>query len=90
MPISLSRSTQLQRLLQQGGPRLQWLARFTPFGGGAPAWPALLQAARQHHLRLALTYGMTETAAQVATLDPINSCSEQPTMAMFCPTLNYR
>lgn len=63
--------TQLQRLLQQGGPRLQWLARFrTILVGGAPAWPALLQAARQHHLRLALTYGMTETAAQVATLDP--------------------
>lgn len=63
--------TQLQRLLQQSGPRLQWLARFrTILVGGGPAWPALLQAARQHQLRLALTYGMTETAAQVATLEP--------------------
>lgn len=63
--------TQLQRLLQQSDARLQWLARFhTILVGGAPAWPALLKAARQHHLRLALTYGMTETAAQVATLDP--------------------
>jgi len=63
--------TQLQRLLQQGNQRLAWLARFqTMLLGGAPAWPELLQLARQHHLRLALTYGMTETASQVATLDP--------------------
>lgn len=63
--------TQLQRLLQQSDSRIQWLARFrTILVGGGPTWPALLQAARQHHLRLALTYGMTETAAQVATLDP--------------------
>lgn len=63
--------TQLQRLLQQHDARLQWLARFrTILVGGGPTWPALLEGARQHHLRLALTYGMTETAAQVATLDP--------------------
>lgn len=63
--------TQLQRLLQQSDARLQWLARFrTILVGGGPTWPALLQGARQYHLRLALTYGMTETAAQVATLDP--------------------
>lgn len=63
--------TQLQRLLQQGNVRLTWLARFhTILVGGAPTWPALLQVARQHCLRLALTYGMTETASQVATLDP--------------------
>ncbi|WP_299485988.1 2-succinylbenzoate--CoA ligase [Acaryochloris sp. IP29b_bin.137] len=63
--------TQLQRLLQQSDARLQWLARFrTILVGGAPAWPSLLKTARQHQLRLALTYGMTETASQVATLDP--------------------
>lgn len=63
--------TQLQRLLQQGDQRLLWLARFrTLLVGGAPAWPTLLKAARRHHLQLALTYGMTETASQVTTLDP--------------------
>jgi O-succinylbenzoic acid--CoA ligase len=63
--------TQLQRLLQQDNQRLTWLARFrTVLVGGAPAWPALLQASRRHHLRLAFTYGMTETASQVATSDP--------------------
>lgn len=63
--------TQLQRLLQQGNSRLAWLSRFrTILLGGAPPWPELLQAARQHDLRLALTYGMTETASQVATLEP--------------------
>jgi o-succinylbenzoate---CoA ligase len=38
--------------------------------GGAPAWPQLLDTARQQHLRLAPTYGMTETASQVVTLKP--------------------
>lgn len=63
--------TQLQRLLQQGHSRLGWLARFrTILLGGGPAWPSLLQVARQHSLPIALTYGMTETAGQVATLAP--------------------
>lgn len=63
--------TQLQRILQQSSPRVQWLARFrTILVGGAPAWSSLLESARQCHLRVALTYGMTETAAQIATLDP--------------------
>ncbi len=38
--------------------------------GGAPAWTKLLDTARQHHLPLAPTYGMTETASQIATLKP--------------------
>lgn len=63
--------TQLQRLLQQDHSRLTWLAHFrTILVGGAPPWPGLLHAARHHRLRLALTYGMTETASQVATLKP--------------------
>lgn len=62
--------TQLQRLLQQPQ-RLPWLQRFpTILLGGAPAWPTLLSQARHYRLNLAPTYGMTETAAQVATLTP--------------------
>jgi o-succinylbenzoate---CoA ligase len=62
--------TQLQRLLQQ--PMLiPWLQQFhTILLGGAPAWPTLLQQAKQHQLNLAPTYGMTETASQVVTLKP--------------------
>jgi len=61
--------TQLERLLQAG--ESDWLAQFhTILLGGAPAWPALYQQARQRRLPLAPTYGMTETAAQVATLHP--------------------
>ncbi|ALF51770.1 O-succinylbenzoic acid--CoA ligase [Nostoc piscinale CENA21] len=62
--------TQLQRLLQN--PELtQWLAQFqTVMLGGAPAWQELLEKARFHNIRLAPTYGMTETASQIATLKP--------------------
>ena len=38
--------------------------------GGAPPWPDLLEMGRRYHLPLAPTYGMTETASQVATLRP--------------------
>ncbi|MBE9177247.1 2-succinylbenzoate--CoA ligase [Oculatella sp. LEGE 06141] len=62
--------TQLQRLLQSVDLRT-WLAQFqTVMLGGAPAWSELLDWARQHSIRLAPTYGMTETAAQIATLKP--------------------
>ncbi|WGV23707.1 2-succinylbenzoate--CoA ligase [Halotia branconii] len=62
--------TQLQRCLQN--PQLtEWIAQFqTVLLGGAPAWPELLEKARFHHIRLAPTYGMTETASQIATLKP--------------------
>ncbi|WP_066426111.1 2-succinylbenzoate--CoA ligase [Anabaena sp. 4-3] len=62
--------TQLQRLLQN--PELTaWLAQFkTVLLGGAPAWEELLEKARFHGIRLAPTYGMTETASQIATLKP--------------------
>ena len=60
--------TQLQRLLKTGNTRV-WLSQFRAILlGGAPAWPALLTQAA--HLPIALTYGMSETAAQVATLLP--------------------
>lgn len=63
--------TQLQRLLKVEGEAMSWLRQFHAILlGGAPAWPSLLQTARELGLPLAPTYGMTETAAQVATLLP--------------------
>lgn len=60
--------TQLQRLLKSSD-TLPWLAQFRAILlGGAPTWPTLLSQAPQ--LPVALTYGMSETAAQVATLRP--------------------
>ena len=62
--------TQLQRLLQKPD-QANWLSRFhTVLLGGAPAWPELLDIARKYQIKLALTYGMTETASQIATLKP--------------------
>ncbi|HHP7244581.1 MAG TPA: 2-succinylbenzoate--CoA ligase, partial [Elainellaceae cyanobacterium] len=62
--------TQLQRLLQNPHAASQ-LARFqTVLLGGAPAWADLLETARHYQIRLAPTYGMTETASQIATLKP--------------------
>lgn len=62
--------TQLQRLLES--PELtSWISQFsTVLLGGAPAWQELLEKARFHNIRLAPTYGMTETASQIATLKP--------------------
>ncbi|HYW19324.1 MAG TPA: 2-succinylbenzoate--CoA ligase [Nodularia sp. (in: cyanobacteria)] len=62
--------TQLQRLLEDSQ-LTQWLSQFqTVLLGGAPAWEELLEKARFHRIRLAPTYGMTETASQIATLKP--------------------
>ena len=62
--------TQLQRLLEN--PELtECLSQFhTVLLGGAPTWNELLEKARFHRIRLAPTYGMTETASQIATLKP--------------------
>lgn len=60
--------TQLQRLIDQSS---DWLNQFhTVLLGGAPAWPELLDRAQVLQIRLAPTYGMTETASQIATLRP--------------------
>ncbi|MCX6951003.1 MAG: AMP-binding protein, partial [Verrucomicrobia bacterium] len=40
------------------------------FVGGGPVWPELADAAARADLRVALSYGMTETAAMVAALRP--------------------
>ena len=62
--------TQLQRLLHNPD-TANWLSRFrTVLLGGAPPWPELLATARNHQIKLAPTYGMTETASQIATLKP--------------------
>jgi len=62
--------TQLQRLLQIPD-LINWLAQFqTVLLGGAPAWQELLTQTRSYRIRLAPTYGMTETASQIATLKP--------------------
>ena len=58
--------TQLQRLIHQ--PELQRLKAILL--GGAPPWASLLQKARTQNLPIALTYGMTETASQIASLTP--------------------
>ncbi|WP_162160903.1 AMP-binding protein [Leptolyngbya sp. PCC 6406] len=51
--------------------RLAWLRGFTAILlGGGPPWPELLARSRVARLPLAPTYGMTETASQVATLLP--------------------
>ncbi|MCS6815582.1 MAG: AMP-binding protein, partial [Cyanobacteria bacterium] len=69
--------TQLQRLLDQdrltstGSSLTAWLRQFRAvLVGGSPLWSALGERARKLGLPLAPTYGMTETASQVATLRP--------------------
>ncbi|WP_240038843.1 MULTISPECIES: 2-succinylbenzoate--CoA ligase [Okeania] len=62
--------TQLQKLIQNSE-TAKWLSNFqTVLLGGAPAWQELFDVARKYQIRLAPTYGMTETAAQIATLKP--------------------
>ncbi|MHC0064633.1 2-succinylbenzoate--CoA ligase [Nostoc sp. UIC 10890] len=77
--------TQLQRLLQN--PELtEWLSQFnTVLLGGAPAWNELLEKARFHHIRLAPTYGMTETASQIATLKPDDFLSGKISSGQILP-----
>lgn len=60
--------TQLEFLLESAP---NWLSQFqTVMLGGAAVSPSLLTAARKQRIRLAATYGMTETASQIATLKP--------------------
>jgi o-succinylbenzoate---CoA ligase len=79
--------TQLARILRSPDPHLvQWLSRFQAILlGGAPAWDDLLQAARDHRLPIAPTYGMTETASQVATLKPDAFLQGQTGCGAICP-----
>jgi O-succinylbenzoic acid--CoA ligase len=62
--------TQLQRLLGVGE-TVAWLRQFRAvFVGGGPAWGELTEAAASLGVRVALSYGMTETAAMVTALRP--------------------
>ncbi|MEH2156472.1 2-succinylbenzoate--CoA ligase [Nostoc sp.] len=77
--------TQLQRILEN--PELtEWLSQFnTVLLGGAPAWNELLEKARFHRIRLAPTYGMTETASQIATLKPDDFLSGKISSGQILP-----
>jgi O-succinylbenzoic acid--CoA ligase len=75
--------TQLAYLLDRHG---AWLKNFRLiFLGGAPAWPALLAKAKAAGLNLAPTYGMTETAAQIATLTPAEFLAGQTGVGKLLP-----
>jgi o-succinylbenzoate---CoA ligase len=77
--------TQLQRLLQKSD-TANWLSSFhTVLLGGAPAWPELLETARKYQIKLALTYGMTETASQIATLKPEDFLAGNHTSGQILP-----
>ncbi|MGD1872866.1 MAG: 2-succinylbenzoate--CoA ligase [Mastigocoleus sp.] len=77
--------TQLQRLLQNPNYH-QWLSHFkTILLGGAPAWEELLQKARYYNIPVAPTYGMTETASQIATLKPDDFLSNKTGCGKILP-----
>ncbi|MCL6753947.1 2-succinylbenzoate--CoA ligase [Nostoc sp. CCCryo 231-06] len=77
--------TQLQRLLENSE-LTKWLTQFnTVLLGGAPAWNELLEKARFHRIRLAPTYGMTETASQIATLKPDDFLSGKISTGQILP-----
>lgn len=62
--------TQLQRLLELSG-GADFLKQFrTVFIGGGPTWAELENAAAAADLPIALSYGMTETAAMIASQKP--------------------
>ncbi len=77
--------TQLQQILTWDDAP-QWLRQFRAiFIGGAPANPALLDRAADLGLPLAPTYGMTETAAQIATLKPADFLAGKRTSGPVLP-----
>lgn len=62
--------SQLQRLLERPD-AVEWLRRFRLIViGGGPTWPHLAEAAAAARLPVALSYGLTETAAMVAAQRP--------------------
>ncbi|HAX76872.1 MAG TPA: 2-succinylbenzoate-CoA ligase [Cyanobacteria bacterium UBA11372] len=78
--------TQLQRLLQKES---KWLSKFeTVLLGGAPAWAELLETARNYRIRLAPTYGMTETASQIVTLKPDDFLKGNHSCGQVLPHVN--
>ncbi|NMG11225.1 2-succinylbenzoate--CoA ligase, partial [Brasilonema sp. UFV-L1] len=82
--------TQLQRLLQNSQ-LTQWLSQFqTVLLGGAPAWSELLEKSRYYNIRLAPTYGMTETASQIATLKPDEFFSGKENCTQILPHVSVK
>ena len=76
--------TQLQRLLNFGAGN--WLSQFKAvLLGGAPSWESLLETARAYNIPIALTYGMTETASQVVTLNPNDFLSGNNSVGQVLP-----
>lgn len=80
--------TQLQRLLNDEK-QTNLLQQFdVVLLGGAPAWKTLLDKARFHQIRLAPTYGMTETASQVVTLKPEDFLAGNESCGQVLPHAN--
>ncbi|MFW6357980.1 MAG: 2-succinylbenzoate--CoA ligase [Chroococcales cyanobacterium] len=80
--------TQLQFILEENP---TWLSQFkTVLLGGAPPWKALLESARNYNIRLAPTYGMTETASQVVTLKPNDFLSGNNSNGQLLPHANIK
>ncbi|MDR2430027.1 MAG: o-succinylbenzoate synthase [Puniceicoccales bacterium] len=79
--------TQLRRLLERaGGGGVRWLRRFDcVLLGGAPVPPDLFARAREAGLRLAMGYGMTETAAFVALFSPEDFLAGRPVSGRILP-----
>ena len=63
-------TTQLERLLRDEGNFASLLEYRAIFVGGGPVSDELLKKAMDLELPIAPTYGMSETAAQVATMEP--------------------
>lgn len=77
--------TQLQRLLASPA-AIGWLRGFqTIFIGGGPVWPELTETAAALGLPVALSYGMTETAAMVAAIKPGEFLNGERTGAAVLP-----
>lgn len=82
--------TQLQRLLVAPG-GVNWLRGFRLiFIGGGPAWPELTEAAAAARLPIALTYGMTETAAMIAGIRPADFLAGERIWAESFPRAHIR
>ncbi|KOR35284.1 MULTISPECIES: 2-succinylbenzoate--CoA ligase [Planktothricoides] len=82
--------TQLSRFLEQAI-AADWLSQFaTVLLGGAPPWPELLEKAREYHVKLAPTYGMTETASQIVTLKPSAFLAGNQTCGQVLPHAQVR
>lgn len=77
--------TQLQRLLVNVD-AVAWLRRLAiVFVGGGSVWPELADAAAAAGVRVSLSYGMTETAAMVTALRPVEFLSGERSSGRALP-----